>query len=217
MNIFIVEDHKIVLDGYKLMLKSIEDFDVNKIIDFDNIEAACNYLNSTKEDAIDLGIFDYSIPPSEKHKIKNGVDLSILFKKHHPNSRIIILTSHSTPLLLAQIHRRASPDGIWLKGDVSSRSFNENIPLILKGQEVHSINAQNALEKVHFFKKRLDKIDHQILLLLNRGVKTKYIPEHLNLTISTIDHRKKKIKEVLGLKAADDNQIVQKAQEVGLL
>lgn len=217
MNILIVEDHKIVLDGYRLMLKSSQAISVDAIFEFNTSETAYHYLNTSKEDTIDLGIFDYSIPPLEEKKIKNGVDLAILFKKHHPNARVIILTSHSTPLLLAQINNRAKPDGIWLKGDVSSRSFSRNIAYILKGNVLHSTTAQQALENVQFFEKNLDEVDQQILLLLNKGIKTKYLPEHINMTISTIDHRKKKIKEVLGLAAADDNQIIRKAQEMKLL
>jgi DNA-binding NarL/FixJ family response regulator len=217
MNIFIAEDHKIVLDGYKLMLKSSKAVKVDKIIDFNQVDEACEYLNKSKQDAIDLGIFDYSMPTSNQYKIQNGVDLSLLFKKHHPNARVIILTSHSTPLLLAQINRLAEPDGIWLKGDVSINSFGRNLAQILKGISVNTANAKKALAHVKSFDKYLDEVDHQILILLNKGIKTKYIPDHINMTISTIDHRKKKIKEVLGLKAADDNQIVVKAQEMGLL
>ncbi|MGM0634450.1 MAG: response regulator [Bacteroidota bacterium] len=217
MKILIVEDHKIVLDGYKLMLNSSEAFQVDEIFAFYTLTDAFRFITETNT-SIDLAIFDYNLPASKEiEDLEDGLDLAICFKKLYTTAKIIMLTSHSQALLLYEIHKKLEPNGIWLKSNVNFQIFNQGIPEIMDGETINSEGADKALSLVKKYVVDLDATNRKILQLLHQGIKNKYLPEKLNLSISTINHRKASIKNILGLESADDLQIVDKAKKLGLL
>jgi len=65
--------------------------------------------------------------------------------------------------------------------------------------------------------KVMDNYNRQILLLLSQGVKTKSIPDLLNLSISAINKRKAILKQIFGIDKGTDEDILKEARKQGYL
>lgn len=219
MNIALIDDHQIIIDGYKAILV-IKEIEVAKNIHtISSIADAIKFVNFNMDNnsTIDLFVIDYNMPIDNNSQIKNGEELAFLIKKLMPSAKIVILTSVSTPLLLFDIIEKLNPDGLWLKSDINQISFLKNITNVLEGNIVFSESVKKAHQNVMAFKGSIDENNRKILLLLNDGVKTKYLPEHIHLSIDTINHRKANLKTILGLDSGDDYELIKRAKSLGLL
>ena len=166
---------------------------------------------------IDLFIIDYSIPACSKYKLNDGVDLINYIKEKYPNAKIVILSSLSSPLLIFDIIKKTEPDGFWLKSDIDDRTLINYINLVCKDETIYSESVQKSFEHVSNYAKVLDENNRKILLLLDKGIKTKHLPNFIPLSLDTINHRKAKIKLSLGVNSKDDYELLKKAQHLGLL
>lgn len=219
MKIVLIDDHPIIIDGYKSILIAKE------IETEDNITVLCSlteglaYVKDHVKDnhIIDLLVIDYNMPVDVNNKLYNGVDLGIQIRHLLPNAKIVLLTSMATPLLLFEIIQRLQPEGLWLKSDINMQWFVNHIKTILSGATVYSENVNKAYKNVLKYTSIIDEINRKMLLLLNDGIKTKNLPEHLNLSLDTVNHRKASLKTLLGLDSGDDFELVKKAKSLGLL
>lgn len=59
----------------------------------------------------------------------------------------------------------------------------------------------------------LDTTNRRIISLLAKGIKTKNLPIHLNLSISAIDKRKAQIKEIFNIEKGTDEDILREAKK----
>lgn len=72
---------------------------------------------------------------------------------------------------------------------------------------------RNQLSKKYI----LDKIDRQLLFELSNGAKTKELKEVLFLSIAGIERRKRKLKELFGVKKKSDRELVRVAKNKGFI
>ena len=63
----------------------------------------------------------------------------------------------------------------------------------------------------------LDNFNRQIITLLAQGIKTKSLPNHKNLSISSIEKRKVQIKDYLSIEKGTDEDIIREAKRLGLI
>lgn len=85
INILIVDDHQIVRNGIKLMLKSFSEFNI--IAEAENGEEAVSMV-AQRNDDIDVVLMDISMP------IMDGIAATRAILKQFPKTKIIALTMH---------------------------------------------------------------------------------------------------------------------------
>lgn len=85
INILIVDDHQIVRNGIKLMLKSFSEFNI--IAEAENGEEAVGMVAQLNDD-IDVVLMDISMP------IMDGIAATRAILKQFPKTKIIALTMH---------------------------------------------------------------------------------------------------------------------------
>lgn len=219
MKIALIDDHPIIIEGYKAILISknmAKEEDVNLLC---SIHEAVEFIKqkSNNLEQIDLFVVDYNMPEDKENKIKNGEELAHKIRHLFPTTKIVLLTSIDTPLLLFDIVKRLHPEGIWLKSDIGLLSFIQNISNVITGGIVYSETVRRGLKNVALYESRIDEYNRKLLLLLNEGVKTKNLPNHLHLSLDTINHRKSNLKSILGMNSGDDVEIIKKAKSLGLL
>lgn len=153
MNIVLIDDHQIIIDGYKAILLGNQIAVENEITTINSLFEAFNKVNYFAENnaAIDLFILDYNMPSDHKNKLTNGLDLALLIKAKMPNAKIVMLTSTTTPLILHEIISKVNPTGLWLKTDLGYLAFLEYIKIVLSGASVYSESVKISYDNVKKF------------------------------------------------------------------
>jgi two-component system response regulator NreC len=218
LKILMVDDHPSMIEGYKIILSyNTLGFEIETTSAF-NCESAYEIItDKSKKTFFDLVFLDYSLPPFEKEKITSGEDLAILVKSHMPNSKIVIITSHTEALVLYNILRNVEPAGLLVKSDFSADELIIAFDIIMRGAIYHSFTVKECTKELLSKKIYLDNFNREIIKLLAQGIKTKSLPNHLNLSISTIEKRKVQIKDYFCIEKGTDEDIIREAKRLGLI
>lgn len=217
IKILMVDDHPSMLEGYKVIL-SYNDLGYEiETTAAHNCENAFNIIsNPLTENLYDLAFLDYSLPAYEDMNIHNGEELALLVKKYSPKTKVVILTSHTEALLLYQIIQNVDPNGILVKSDFSADELIVAFAMILEGETYYSQTVKQVLKDMLLPEKYLGKQNRQILSLICVGVKTKNLPEMLNISLSAIEKRKNQIKTYLNVEKGTDEDMIKEAKKRGL-
>lgn len=218
IKILMIDDHPLILEGYKTTLAQNKLGITLSARTITSLEEGY-YLSQNKVELTQYSIcfIDRNMPPFRKKEIENGEDLAVLLKAAHPDLKIVILTSHDEPILLYQLRKRLRPEAILVKSDLDYKSMQDAFQKIVEGQHYYSQVAHEGLETIKRYLNVFDETDRKIILLLSQGLRTKTLPESLNLTLSAINSRKKIIKDKLGVPNGDDEAIVRASRKAGLL
>lgn len=212
-NLLFIDDHAVVIEGYKSILSYSSDNHTLECHSVYSAKEAYLHLTDGKNNTNYQIIFvDYTLPECEELKLFSGEDLIPIIKKHQPQSKIVIITSHTEHFLLFSLYKNHAPDGILIKSDFSSDEFLKSFTAISNGKTYYSQTMQDALKRIKSLDFYLDFLDMQIILLLSQGIKTKNLNDHLPLTTSAIDKRKVKIKQFLEIEKGNDEDIIREAK-----
>jgi two-component system, NarL family, response regulator NreC len=215
LKILIVEDHPSMIEGYKIILSyNTKDYEIEATSAF-NCKTAYDIITDTTE--FDVILLDYSLPAYPEKGINSGKDLAVLTRKQKPDSKIIVLTSHSEALILYDLIVTVEPEGILVKSDFSAEELLKAFELIVEGGTYHSTTVTQNVSELLSKKIYLDSYNRKIISLLAEGIKTKNIPNYMNLSISAVEKRKVQIKDYLGIDKGGDEEIIRKAKEAGLI
>jgi DNA-binding NarL/FixJ family response regulator len=216
VSVLMIDDHPPIIEGYKSLLTfnpygySLNFKEVN------NCEAAYNLIIST-EISFDVVFLDVTLPPYPAKNINSGDNLIPVIRKHLPEAKVVVLTSHSESLVLNGILNEHYPDGLLLKSEIDSHNFNSVFDTILKGTTYYSTTVKNIKNDIKIAPKLLDYYNRSIILLLSKGLKTKTIQQELHLSKSAIDKRKVIIKDYLGIHKGNDEDLLREARKQGLI
>ena len=218
LKILIVDDHPSMIEGYKVILTYNNlglDIEVTAAY---NCESAYNLvLKNQNEIDYDLVFLDYCLPPFPCKNIKNGQDLAVIIQKYLPNTKIVILTSHTEAILLYDIVKNVAPEGLLVKSDFSADELLLAFDKIMAGKIYHSATVIQSIKDVAANLTILDKSNRLLISLLAKGVKTKNLPSHLNISMSSVEKRKVHIREYFNLKNGRDEDIIKEAKRLGLV
>ena len=216
VNVLMIDDHPPIIEGYKSILSfNTYGYILNTTAAY-NCETAYNTIINAKQH-FDVVFLDLTLPPYAEKKLTSGEDLIPVVKKHHPDAKTIVLTSHSESIVLFKILNEHNPQGLLVKSDFQSQELLIAFDTIVRGNTFYSqtvIKHQKSWEEKN---KVMDNYNRQILLLLSQGVKTKSLPDLLHLSKSAIDKRKAIIKQIFGIDKGTDEDILREARKQGLI
>ena len=215
LKILIIDDHPMMVDGYKSLLLSIAYIEPS-IITACNCSEAYKII-TTSVTPFDFVLLDINLPPFEDEKIFSGEGLATLVRKHWPECKVIILTSHTETLLLFNLIKKINPEGVLIKSDFTPEDFLIAFKTIFDGNTYFTITARQSLKNVYINDNYLDSYNRRIISLLAKGIATKSLPNHLNITISAIDKRKAQIKDMFNIEKGTDEDILREAKKRGLI
>jgi len=139
----------------------------------------------------DILFFDISLPPSKDGLITSGEDLAKIARKYLPEAKIIILTMFNEAFRILNIIKGINPEGLLIKTDLTSRELAEAFQHILVSPPYYSSTVNNFLKTTVTNEIYVDEINRKILHLLSQGVKTNALKDHIDLSMSAIEKRKK--------------------------
>ena len=217
MKILIIDDHPTMVEGYKSILYSNKLLsDEADIISVHNCEAAYKII-TTSIIPFDIILLDINLPSFDLQKLHSGEDLAVLIQKQWPESKIMMLTSHTETFLLFNLIKKINPQALLVKSDFDGIEFAKAFKKVVQGDIYYTYTAQNCTKEVYVENNYLDAYNRRIITLLAKGIATKNLPDHLNITISAIDKRKAQIKDFFNITKGNDEDIIREAKKKGFI
>ena len=188
MNILMVDDHPIIIEGYQNVLMGTKADDETFLIDTaNNCDTAVIMIErASKGTHYDVCFFDISLPASEDGKYSSGEDLALLAKKLLPNTKIVVLTMFNESFRIHNIIKEIDPDGFLIKSDLTSMELADAFQQIIKAPPYYSSTVNNYVKKTFTSEIYVDDVNRKILHLLSQGIKTKSLSEHIPLSTSAL-------------------------------
>ncbi len=217
--ILMVDDHPMIIEGYQNTLQATKKAGQYLDIDIANTCDKANELIRKAADNVpyDICFFDIKLPPSTDGLIQSGEDLAKLSRVYLPNAKIIILTMFNESFRIHNIIKEIEPEGLLVKSDLTSSELAEAFQKILIHPPYYSSTVSGFLKSSQTADIYLDDINRKILHLLSQGVKTKSLREHIDLSMSAIEKRKKQLKLLFDVEDGKDETLLHHAREKGFL
>jgi len=216
LRILLVEDHHIVRQGIKQLLKLYDNYDVASDVS-DGISA----LEATKKLLPDIVILDLALP-----KI-NGIEVAKQIRKISPETRIIVLTVYENKEFIT----RMLDIGVsaYLNKESTDTDLVAAIESTVKGQVFLSPSVSKVLvEKLVGSKNdtfisdddkelydKLTEREKTILYMVAEGYCSKEIAKNLSISINTINNHRTSIMKKLNIH--DAVGLTKYAIKIGLL
>ncbi|MUU78691.1 response regulator [Winogradskyella endarachnes] len=219
INILMVDDHPIIIEGYQNVLMATKREDQTLHIETANNcdEAAIMIERASKKYPYHVCFFDISLPGSEDGKYTSGEDLALLAKELMPRCKIVILTMFNESYRIHNIIKEIDPDGFLIKSDLTSMELADGFQQIIKSPPYYSSTVSNYLKKTISSDIYIDDINRKILHLLSQGIKTKNLSEYVSISKSAIEKRKKHLKLLFSVEDGKDETLLKEAREKGYL
>lgn len=219
INILMVDDHPIIIEGYQNTLMATKHDDQTLLIDTANdCDTAYKMLiKASDEKPYDVCFFDISLPASTDGRISSGEDLALIARERLPDAKVIILTMFNESYRVHNIIKEINPDGFLIKSDLTSMELAEAFQQILKSPPYYSSTVSNYLKKTIISDIYVDDINRKILHLLSQGIKTRSLKEYIDLSMSAIEKRKKQLKLLFSVEDGKDETLLKIAREKGFL
>lgn len=213
-----IDDHPTQLEGYKVVLEfNNQGLEIESTLANSCEEAYKIITNKENSVFFDMVFLDRSLPPFEEMKIKSGEDLALLVKEHLPESKIIMLTSHAEAFILYNIVKKINPNGLLVKSDFDGEELLNAFDKVVNSQIYHSETVTKSIKELLSREEYLDSINREIITLLSQGIRTKSMPEFINLSHSAIEKRKVQIKDYFCIDKGSDEDIIREAKKLGFI
>ena len=161
--------------------------------------------------------FDISLPASKDGTITSGEDLAKIARTYLPDAKVIILTMFNESFRILNIIREIDPEGLLIKSDLTSSELADAFQRIIDDQPYYSSTVNSFITKTIKSDIFLDDVNRKILHLLSQGIKTRSLSEHIDLSLSAIEKRKKHLKELFDVEDGKDETLLKNAREKGFL
>jgi DNA-binding NarL/FixJ family response regulator len=218
-NILVIDDHPINSDAYINLIKSKDKF--NKTIFHKAIDCFSAFKliiqAEITETPFDVALIDISIPEYREQKLLSGTDVAILIRNTFPGCIIIMLTMHNESFLLFNAYKLVNPEGFISKNDIDFEMFPEIFDRIVNVENYFSPTINSAIQSLVKQTIKWDEFDTQIIILLDKGIQTKDLPQHIDLSLSSIEKRKAVLKKQILDQKASDKELIAKCKMLKFL
>ena len=208
INVFIVDDHQVVLDGLSSMLEKVDEINLLGQA-LDGPEA----LEFMLENPIDVAIIDINLPGMD------GIELCKNIFKSHSSIRVLALTTYNEVSFITRI-MKCGASGYLLK-NTSGEELIEAIKKAHAGEQYLSKEVQEKLISSSFGQKetafipKLTRREMEVLKLIIDEMTTKEIAEELFISATTVETHRLHLLNKLG--ARNTAGLVKTAIQKGLV
>jgi two-component system nitrate/nitrite response regulator NarL len=183
-NIFIVDDHQMVIDGLKLIIDTIEGFEI-----VGESTSALHALDVLATANADILLTDVSMPEM------SGIELTRLVKKKYPHIKIIALSMFSESQVVAEMID-AGISGYILK-NTGKQELIEALNKVSSGQNYFGQDI--TLQLMKSFKRNQDETSRltdreiEIIRMIEQDFGNKQIADMLFISERTVETHRKNI------------------------
>lgn len=215
VNILLVDDHHMILEGYKNVLSRAKFPGLSLTIDTsDNCDAAWEMVRNENYQIVFL---DINFPVEENSKILSGEDLGAKIKEEFTDIKIVILTVLEDTFRLHNILSSINPEGFLLKGETTSRELIKCLENVMNSPPYYGAKISKILQSEKSHRPFIDETDRIMLYQLSLGTKTKDLTKFVYLSLRAVEDRKKRLKEIFGVSGEGNKALLKKARESGYI
>jgi two-component system, NarL family, response regulator NreC len=194
MKVLIVDDHGIVRQGLKALIRKRADFKV--VGEAEDGNAAVEMASRLTPDVV---IMDVTMPNL------NGVDATRAIVRNCPNTKVIALSMHTDKTIVREM-LRAGAYGYILKSYLFDE-MNKSLEALKKGERYLSPHITALIQEDYAAtktrgaagsKKSLSERERQILQLVAEGKSIKEMSLQLHLSTKTVDAHRRNLMTKLG-------------------
>lgn len=191
INILIVDDHQLIIEGLKSVL-------INEV-DFNVVACAKSGYESIRicdNQAVDVILMDYSMPGI------NGDESTRQIISKHPNTKVIAITMHGDIVHLNKmIH--AGAVGYLLKS-AKSEEIVSSIRKVMNGgtyfsSEIKIVDTPNESSTIEELDIKLSEREIEVISLISKGKTNIEIAELLNISSRTVQKHRSNAMEKIGV------------------
>lgn len=206
--IAITDDHTIVIEGIKTMLKSNKEIEV--LQSFENLKDTFENLNS----AVKVLLLDINLPDG------NGINACKELLEKHPDLKIIALTNFEDTVFIKQIIKNGAM-GYLLK-NTDKKELTEAIKSVIEGKRFLPkkisdilLNDSIGIQNSNYFIPKLTVREKEILNLIIQEFTTEEIAAKIFVSTKTVESHRSNLIQKLGVK--NSAGLVRVAFEKGLI
>ncbi len=187
VSIFIVDDHYMVIEGIRSLLKNEET--IEWMGHASNAASCLNFLKQYRPDVI---LMDVNLPD------KNGTELCKEVKELYPSVLVLGLSTFNQQ---AVIHNMvdSGASGYLLK-NASKEEIIDAIGTVMKGRQYLSSEAALSIKETGKNKPVISRREKEILLLIASGLTNAEIAGKLFISIATVNTHRKSLLEKFEVK-----------------
>ena len=210
MNILLVDDHSIVLEGIKSLLQasfSQVSFDKTSLQEVQvfaarTVDEAMELLRKREMEVV---VSDLEL------KQDSGMAFLRSTRNSHPNSRIIIYTMHEEPWTVQEI-LDFDANAVVMKSD-ETRELVMAVEAVADGNSYYSTSFCRMLRMLRSQPDRLSDRENQVLDMAARGFSISDTADALHVTTSTVEFHRRRIMQKL--RAVNVSDMIRKAADLG--
>lgn len=203
LQLLLVDDHPVILEGIKNIIQSFREID--KIYTASTGEKALEQLSSH---TINICIIDIELPDI------SGFDLIEQIRCLYPDIRIIIETMHNEIWSIRRMIE-SEADAIVLKQS-DPDELHKAVCAVANGEKYYCRYVQQyQKDKQPGADKDLSKRELEVLKYIAKGMKSNEIAEILYISVNTVEFHRKQI--MMKLYARNVSDMISKAIKKGLL
>lgn len=184
-NVYVLDDHKVFIEGILMMLKKIEWLD--KVEGYTEVQDFYREVVDKERKKNGILILDVNL-----NRVLNGIDICKEIKKKAPDMKVIVLTLHHEKRFVHGMVK-AGCDAYLLK----SNSFNEiktAITEVSKGRKYFANDVKQSLSKENKLNDvilNLNPREKRVLEAVLKGMMNSEIAETLKVSIKTVEYYRK--------------------------
>lgn len=178
-SIAIVDDHDVVLEGYKSF------FAKNSINNVETFSRAQQLLDRVSMVHFDIYIVDVELPDMDAYTLIDKI------REIHPQARFVINTIHDEPWTVSRLAQK-NVNGVVYKSGNLNQLINA-VEAVLYGQEYFCGDFKKTRNRIEVQNDNLTKREQDVLNYISRGLSTKEIAHELFLSENTVENHRKSI------------------------
>ncbi len=202
IKILLADDHKIVIDGLKLILSSNDQFEV-----IGEVENGQEVLDFLEKNHVHIVVLDINMP------VMDGITCAKRIKASHPNVKVIILTMYAQKSFIEEIIQ-IGIDGCLLKNN-TGKELADAIDRVHSGRSYYDQIQSFSSDKDEIKKHKLSERELDVIQCLADGLSSSQIADKLFISMHTVKTHRKNILKKLNLH--NSSELIQYALNNGII
>lgn len=220
IRILMTDDHPIIIEGYQNTLLATKKESQKLLIDIaNNCDESARFMERAVDDEkpYDVLFMDISLPPSVDGRFNSGEDLAKYARKIMPETKIVMLTMFNENYRVHNLIKNIDPEGFLIKSDLTSSELASAFQAVLNNPPFYSGTVNSIVRKSITNDIDIDDVDRKILYLLSQGIRTKSLKDHIDMSMSAIEKRKKHLKLLFDVQDGNDETLLSEARRNGFI